>query len=741
MVFKIQKFFETMIPYKMLIQALCMALMVFVSIVQFISHKSMVLPAFMVGILSIVNFLFTKDLHKEKMEANEATKEKTFQYVLTMVVWICWAWEIADRFTMLASFRFMRTFSLMLLVLFIFVGVVLLCNKTCLKSVIEWNIYLNEKMPELSPGDVVVGDALNHDTKEPTGMKVVQYYKDRFVHTLVLGATGTGKTSQILGPMSYQDLKNPEMGVIVIDPKGDFAELDYARAKNLGRKAVTYFNPVLPDCPYFNPLMCTEEGEPEMIENIVTAFQSLDTTSSSYFRDMNEVLIRNSVKAVKRLKGNDATLNDVLILMNNINQQGEEMINELRALKDPDPFVMKDNDQIYSYFIRDYFPGLKGAKGASKTYSDSSAIRNQVQKLVSNPYLNRVLNPKKTSELKPGEYLDFDRVLEKGEVLCMCSAQGSLREMGRYLGYFLILTLQSSIFRRGGDENTRRGCALYIDEFQTYANDSMEDLLTQGRSYKVACIFATQNLSLINSGGDKGKRFQQTVISNMRNLVLFPGMSYDDAKYFSNAFGSRKQTVERKSTTTRAYVPKFVGFDSARESVSESEEDVPLFSVSDLIYQANVDPENPNKHIENFGRVTVRVIDHNSLQAPCFTKISFVDRAIDQASRHYIDELHADRTAREEKAAAISKKVEKEIDRQIKLDTEQRYTSNSNEDDMISLFEDEWDEPDVSFHPVDVQDDNDTHKKSDIHEVDTIENRVDQALEDDEEEIDIDKEF
>lgn len=713
---KLQYIFEPVATLKVPIQLSCLACMILISNLQFFLRLSMILPSVFIFIVAIINFLFTKDIKEEKCSAEEATKQKKAMITTLIFTTIYFAWELTDQLTLMADWGIMKHISLITFFLYLIMGLAAIKHNEWQESILSWNPYLNEKMPELEAGDVIVGNELDIETKKKTGRKIVEYYKDRFVHTIVFGATGTGKTSQILGPMSYQDLQNKDIGVIVMDPKGDFAEQCYARAKYLKRPHVTYFNPVLPNCPRFNPLMCTDDNEPEMVENVVTAFQSLDTTSSSYFRDQNELLLRHSIKTVKRLLKNDATFNDMLILMNNINGKGEQMMAELHALKDDDPLVMKDNDQIYAYFTQSYFPGLKGAKQAPKTFSDSSAVRNQLQKLVSNPYLNHVFNPPYTSKLKQGEYLDFDRVLANGEVLCMCSAQGSLREVGRYLGYFLILSLQSSIFRRSGNENTRRGCALYIDEFQTYANDSMEDLLTQGRSYKVACIFATQNRALTNSGGDKGKRFQETIASNMRNIILFPGMNKDDAKYFSETFGTKKQVITRKSMTNRAYVPKWMGFDSARESISESEEDVPLFPPSELIYQ-------------KFGRVVVRFIDHNSIQLPVLIQIDFVDRSIDEKSKKYLERLTEDRKKRERRARITSEKINKRLNEQLRIDNIVSQRAEEQEgNEKISL-----DIPDLDNDSAVVK----TKGKTD----DEIEERVDQDIEDDEEILNIDKEF
>lgn len=90
----------------------------------------------------------------------------------------------------------------------------------------------------------------------------------------------------------------------------------------------------------------------------------------------------------------------------------------------------------------------------------------------------------------------------------MSTAQGALRDLGRFLGYFIILQLQASVFRRPGNENTRTHNMLYIDEFQVYSNPGFADMLTQGRSYRVASHLATQARDQIGMGsGRDGKSF------------------------------------------------------------------------------------------------------------------------------------------------------------------------------------------------------------------------------------------
>lgn len=653
-----------------------LVMMIILATLQFILSIDFNILMIVLLLISWGFMLLMKDALPSSMKREDRESKQNFY--INIVVWIT-----IFAFFMFTDYMFclidrgnalLKMFSLAMLILLSILGLYLSISKTnnLKTSLMQFDIYTGSPSDdEVEPGAVILGKEMDPETGKVSNKNVILHYVDRFVHMIIYGPTGSGKTSLLLSPMAYQDLQNKDIGVIVLEPKGDFAEKVYAWGRYLGREKVTYFNPTLPKCPYFNPLMCKEGNEAEMIENLVTAFAAVDTTASSYFRDNNEMLLRNCLWTVKRLYGNDATFNNVLELMDNINGKGEQMMKELHNLKYNDPLIMADNSKIYNYFKNDYLPGIKGGKNATKTYTDSSSIRTQIKKLVSNPILARVLIPPKSSTLKEGEYIDFDRVLENGEVLCLCSAQGVLRDMGTYLGYFLILTLQSSVFKRPGNEKTRRGCMLYIDEFQKYSNGSMADLLTQGRSYRVACIFATQNRSLINNGGESGRQFLENVSTNCRNLVVFPGASSDDAKYFANEFGTHIVEKEKTSYSNRAYVPKFVGFDSARVTTSVDSKEEPVYSPSTIIYQP-------------FHRVFVRLISKNSVSRAACVYTDFVDRSVDENSQKYLDEVKAPDNSRK------PQKVATEVLTDLFEEDEEQENSQRNDNEVLwDLFDEE----------------------------------------------------
>lgn len=463
-------------------------------------------------------------------------------------------------------------------------------------STLEW---LLGGIEEVKPGDVLLGTDV--DRKVPVRLPL----KDRYLHMLILGPTGSGKTSQTIIPMIYQDIQNPELGITVIEPKSDLAEKVYAMAKYYGRE-VEYFNPTLRDCPYFNPLY---GDETDAIENIATTFKMLNPDSPQFFQDMNENLIRNSMKVIKRLYGNDATLLHLETLIHNTGGEGEKMVKEFMKLPAVSESMVKENRDIAVWFLQDYFTGAKGSKTATKTYEHCSGVRSQVMKLVSNKYLRKVLNP----PAGHGSDIDFDKALAEGKIITITTAQGKLRDLGRFLGYFIILQLQSSVFRRPGNEDTRRGNMLYIDEFQVYANPGFEDMLTQGRSYRVASHLATQTRALIGRGGQSGKDFLEVVSTNARNIVIYPGGSADDAKYYEEQFGEEEEVTVQKGISRMKLTAfsMFAPFHPPNESIRETPEMKARYTATDIMYQP-------------FGRIFYRLIKNNSVQAPGISQINFI---------------------------------------------------------------------------------------------------------------------
>lgn len=490
---------------------------------------------------------------------------------------------------------------------------------------------------EIKPGDAIIGYEKINGKK--SNKPVVLPLKDRFLHMLILGPTGSGKTSQSIIPMINRDMSCPNLGITILEPKGDLAEKVYAMAKYYGREVV-YFNPILPDCPYFNPLHGLES---DVVENLATTFNMLNPDSPQFFKDMSENLIRKSTLLLKRLYGNNATLLDLNTLVWDADGNGKKMVYEFTKLKVRSPEIERENTEIASWFLNDYYAGMGGAKGP-KTFEHCSGVRSQIAKLTSNKYLRRVLNPPKN---EPYTGLDFDDAFERGVVVTMGTAQGSLRDLGRYLGYFIILQLQASVFRRPGTENTRTHNMLYIDEFQVYSNPGFADMLTMGRSYRVASHLATQaRAQMAMGGGRDGQNFVELVSTNARNKIIYPGVSASDAKYYSDEFGEILEVTKSKTYAKQRF---FSNLTDERVSTAVKEEYKARFSPSDIIYK-------------EFGEITYCIIKNNSIQAPGVSYIEYIPKELNELLDNMVTEYNEEQLRKSENPNEISEMISENLD-------------------------------------------------------------------------------
>ena len=603
--------------------------LVLILIMQLVFKQSSIILSFITAIIPLAYFIIFKEAIDKKSK-----KIGFFIFKVEMFLSAC----VVINSLMLSLFlgiseSFDFTYFIYIIDLgVLFLIIVILSGEGFSKffaSINEINVLENlDGSNEIKPGDAVLGHKVNLKTGEETDKPVILPLKDRFLHMLILGPTGCGKTSQSIIPMINRDMGNLDAGITVLEPKGDLAEKVYAMAKYYQRD-VLYFNPILKDCPFFNPL---EGDETDVIENMATTFNMLNPDSPQFFKDMTDNLIRKGVKLLKRWKGDDATLIDLNTLLWNTNNEGTLIVKDFKLNHvDPNPTIQKENDELVSWFLTDYYAGIGGGKGAPKTYENCSGVRTQVSKLISNKYLRKVLNPPASGtpeyfESQNIPRINFDETLEKGTIVAMSTAQGALRELGRYLGYFIILQLQASVFRRPGNEDTRKHNMLFIDEFQVYANPGFGDMLTMGRSYRIACHLATQARAQIGMGsGRDGDNFVKLVSTNARNKIIYPGVSAEDAKYYSDEFG---EILEKKVKTSKAR-QIMGGMLDQRITEAEDEELKARFSPTDIIYKP-------------FGQITYCIIKNNSISEPGVSRIQYIDADLNKIINKMVEEYNAE---------------------------------------------------------------------------------------------------
>ena len=112
--------------------------------------------------------------------------------------------------------------------------------------------------------------------------------------------------------------------------------------------------------------------------------------------------------------------------------------------------------------------------------------------------------------------LDYDKILSEGQVTLVCTRRGDLGETAhKAFGLFFLLLMQQSILARPGNDSNRIPHCLYIDDFPAYICKATEPIYTLYRKYNVATVLDSQNLTQL-----KGDLSADARGDYYKNLIL-----------------------------------------------------------------------------------------------------------------------------------------------------------------------------------------------------------------------------
>lgn len=387
-------------------------------------------------------------------------------------------------------------------------------------------------------------------TKKPVVIKE----HDRYLHTLVIGPTGCGKTSRVLKPMIWQDLNRlasgTKLSMTVIEPKGEMVTEIAELCEHLGIPH-TIIDPLRPDSAHFNPL----EGENyQVAETTRTVLKSIFGKQEAFFALVQEVAARNVIMLLKELKGNDLDMVDVVQAL----QNPDTLSNYVAQLE-----TLKGKTDLTEYFRDELLGRLK-----DKYMQFAIGIRQQLSDLVGNPLLKPILSGKSS--------ISLDGHLEGGHVLLINTAMGPLGTLGDIFGEFMIMHLENAVFRRPGTEWTRTPHFLYIDEAPRYVNPDMERLLAIGRSYRCATVMAIQSGKQFELA--EKTAFKDIAMTNCRHKIVFGGLTAKEAREFELELGIEEKMARQGTYEHRMLIPNLMPKNYRYVKVAE-----PRFSYTEIM--------------------------------------------------------------------------------------------------------------------------------------------------------------
>lgn len=356
---------------------------------------------------------------------------------------------------------------------------------------------------------------------------------DRYLHTIVMGVTGSGKTSAVLEPMIWQDLKNykngKQLGMTIVAPDSEFPNKVKSWCQNLG---IPYYAVDLddPDSNRFNPL----EGDPTTVSEIMrTVLRATFGEQEAFFAQAQELHAKNTMLLLKKLQGDDITLLDVYTALMDI----ESMQSKVEDYEE-----LYGEDVLTEYFKKEAF-----GRNRDKLHQFAMGLRLQISDLLTNSTIQNVLVGRSD--------ISLDRVMAEGGVLLFNTSLGKMGYMSRIFGQFLIMHIQNAVFRRPGTEFNRIPHYLYIDELPVYYNPELETLLNLGRKYRCGCVFTIQGPSQLEIG-KQGQAIREKMLNGCRNKIVLGIESARDAQLISDSFGEQEEIQLRKMRKRWSVMPE-----------------------------------------------------------------------------------------------------------------------------------------------------------------------------------------
>jgi energy-coupling factor transporter ATP-binding protein EcfA2 len=320
--------------------------------------------------------------------------------------------------------------------------------------------------------------------------------KDRTKHVYVIGKTGMGK-STLLENMAVQDIKNGE-GMAFIDPHGKTAELLLEYVPEHRQKDVVYFAPFDMDYPIaFNVL---ESVDPDKRHLVVSGLMS---TFKKIWQDAwsarMEYILTNTLLALLEYPG--ATLLGVNRMLSDKNFRNQ--------------VITHITDSSVKAFWTQEFANYTERMAAEAV----PAIQNKIGQFTANALIRNMIGQPKSS-------FDIREMMDNGKIFIINLSKGRIGEANaNLLGGMLITKIYLAALSRADTPDrilrTMPNFYLFVDEFQSFANESFADILSEARKYKLNLTIAHQYIEQME------EEVRAAVFGNVGTMIVFRVGAFD----------------------------------------------------------------------------------------------------------------------------------------------------------------------------------------------------------------------
>lgn len=314
--------------------------------------------------------------------------------------------------------------------------------------------------------------------------------KDRARHVYVIGKTGMGK-STLLENMAVQDILGGE-GMAFIDPHGGTADklLEYIPEERI--KDVVYFAPF----DLENPLSFN------VLEDI--GFDKRHLVASGLMSTFKKIWVDAWSARMEYI------LNNTLLAL--LEYPGSTLLGVNRMLAEKDfrnAVVANVKDPSVKAFWTEEFAKFS----ASYMQEAGAAIQNKIGQFTANPIIRNIIGQPKSS-------FDIRKLMDEKKILIMNLSKGQIGEQNAsLLGGMLITKIYLAAMSRADMSGFQLAKLpnfyFYVDEFQSFANATFADILSEARKYKLNLTIAHQYIEQME------EEVRDAVFGNVGTTIAF----------------------------------------------------------------------------------------------------------------------------------------------------------------------------------------------------------------------------
>lgn len=314
---------------------------------------------------------------------------------------------------------------------------------------------------------------------------------DRRRHTYIIGQTGVGK-SVFLENLAYQDMHDGR-GFAFIDPHGDSVEQLLANVPKERVEDIIYFNPGDLDNPIGLNLFewDTEDQKDFLVQESINMLYSLyDPGHTGIVGPRLEHIFRNCA----------------LLLMSD--PAGGTFIDIPKLLVD-EAFMRSKLKYVTDRNVLDFWTKEYPASQRSNESGEvTSWVVSKFGPFMSNTMMRNIMGQTKSG-------FNLRDIMDGNKILLVNLSKGKMGELNsKLLGMIFVMKFQAAAMGRAHiPEQERKDFSLFVDEFQNFATESFETILSEARKYRLNLVLGNQFMTQLTD------KIREAIIGNVGTVI------------------------------------------------------------------------------------------------------------------------------------------------------------------------------------------------------------------------------